>query len=188
MAHPIKRFKAEDFDRNKTTSTASRYNLYFGQKHAESTTLPSQTTVPSFLAQTIKNEISEEMKGPAASRLGGTVGGLMKIKTENENEKLTTESIFASEEGLQPSESDINKIFDNSDDNSNDDHVRKFNNYYFFEILLMAASPFSSSITHHLAQIIPLIATPIWISPSTTNEKRCLSTVPSQSTATGSPI
>jgi hypothetical protein len=122
MAHPIKRFKAEDFDRNKSSSTASRYNLYSGQKHAESTTLPSQTNVPGFLAQTIKNEISEELKGSAASRLGGT--GLMRIKTESENEKMSTESIFASEEGLQPSESDINKIFDNSDDNSNDDHVR----------------------------------------------------------------
>jgi hypothetical protein len=124
MAHPIKRFKAEDFDRTKTTSTTSRYNLYSGQIHAESTTLPSQASVPSFLTQSIKSEISEEMKGSAASRLSGTVGGLMKIKTENESEKMSTESIFASEEGLQPSESDINKIFDNSDDNSNDDHVR----------------------------------------------------------------
>ena len=47
---------------------------------------------------------------------------IKEIKSESESDKMTTEHIFPTEEGLQPSYADLNKIFDNSDDNSNDDN------------------------------------------------------------------
>lgn len=135
MIHPIKRFKADDFDRNKVTKNY-KHDLYSGQKHTESSSLPIQT-MPNYLTQNIKNELgslwaknnSDESKG-AASRVGATGGvgsGMIKeIKSESESEKMSTENIFPTEEGLQPSYADLNKIFDNSDDNSNDDHVSIF--------------------------------------------------------------
>jgi hypothetical protein len=78
--------------------------------------------MPNYLAQNIKSELGglwangEEAKTPNSNA---------KEKTESESEKLTTDNLFTSE-GLQPSYADLNKIFDNSDDNSNDDHVSLF--------------------------------------------------------------
>lgn len=43
-------------------------------------------------------------------------------ENRSESEADKNENLFTSE-GLQPSYADLNKIFDNSDDNSNDDHV-----------------------------------------------------------------
>lgn len=123
MNHPIKRFKADDYDRTKV-SKINKYDLYSGQNHTESLlTTQQQMNMPNYLAQNIKSELGlwsnggEEAKTPNSN-----VGGSKECKTESESEKLSTESLFTSE-GLQPSYADLNKIFDNSDDNSNDDHV-----------------------------------------------------------------
>lgn len=77
--------------------------------------------MPNYLAQNIQNELGvlwtngDESKSAPGSNVE-------KVKTESESEKLSSDNLFTSE-GLQPSYADLNKIFDNSDDNSNDDHV-----------------------------------------------------------------
>lgn len=133
MIHPIKRFKADDFDRNKTSKNYTQ-DLYSGQKFTESSSLPiQQTNMPNYLMQNIKSELGnlwnnkndDSKGGPSSSSRAGCASGNMikEIKSESESEKMSTEHIFPTEEGLQPSYADLNKIFDNSDDNSNDDHV-----------------------------------------------------------------
>jgi len=55
--------------------------------------------------------------------LKNALGSSKDSRNENDLDKNSnSESLFTSE-GLQPSYSDLTKIFDNSDDNSNDDHV-----------------------------------------------------------------
>ena len=54
---------------------------------------------------------------------------------KSESDDKTAENLFTSE-GLQPSYADLNKIFDNSDDNSNDVRLIKF--YFFFPILYLS--------------------------------------------------
>lgn len=120
MNHPIKRFKADDYERTKT-SKINKYDLYSGQKHAESQLPTQQTNMPKFLAQNIKSELGDLWNGDESKTPNANVGG-SKEKTESESEKLSSDNLFTSE-GLQPSYADLNKIFDNSDDNSNDDHV-----------------------------------------------------------------
>lgn len=126
MNHPIKRFKADDYERTRV-SNINKYDLYSGQKHTESQ-LPQQTNMPNYLAQNIKSELGGLWNGEEAKTPNSNVGGIKEIKTESESEKLTTDNLFTSE-GLQPSYADLNKIFDNSDDNSNDDHVSSFINF-----------------------------------------------------------
>lgn len=130
MIHPIKRFKPDDFERSKASKNF-KYDLYSGHMHTESSSLPiQQTSMPNYLAQNIKNELgslwaknAEDSKGSASCSRVGSGNMIKEIKSESESEKMTTEHIFPTEEGLQPSYADLNKIFDNSDDNSNDDHV-----------------------------------------------------------------
>ena len=126
MIHPIKRFKPDDFERNKA-SKSFKYDLYSGHMHTESSSLPiQQTSMPNYLAQNIKNELGSLWAKNAEDSKGGRVGSggnmIKEIKSESESDKMTTEHIFPTEEGLQPSYADLNKIFDNSDDNSNDDN------------------------------------------------------------------
>jgi mediator of RNA polymerase II transcription subunit 13 len=105
MNHPIKRFKAGDLDRHRT-GKGSTNDLYAGQACSESSTLPN-------LAHHRQNYGEGGKNGDESKR----------ERTESEADKnSTSENLFTSE-GLQPSYADLNKIFDNSDDNSNDDHV-----------------------------------------------------------------
>ena len=123
MNHPIKRFKADDYEQTKE-SKIHKYDLYSGQKHSESL-LPAQQqlNMPNFIAQNIKVELgSLWVNGDESKTSNSNIGGVKECKTESESEKISTENLFTSE-GLQPSYADLNKIFDNSDDNSNDDHV-----------------------------------------------------------------
>lgn len=144
MIHPIKRFKADDFDRNKASKNYM-HDLYSGQKHNELSSLSNQQqgNMPNYLMlNNIKNELGglwnnnnhnnlndDAMKSgsSSSSRTGvGASGGnnmIKEIKSESESDKMSTEHIFPTEEGLTPSYADLTKIFDNSDDNSNDDHV-----------------------------------------------------------------
>lgn len=118
MNHPIKRFKADDYERTKV-SKINKYDLYSGQKYTESQLpIQQQTNMPNYLAQNIKSELG----GLWANGEEANSNIAKECKTENESEKLTSDNLFTSE-GLQPSYADLNKIFDNSDDNSNDDHV-----------------------------------------------------------------
>lgn len=120
MNHPIKRFKADDYERTKL-SKANKYDLYSGQKHTESLLPTQQQNMPNYLAQNIKNELGVLWANGDESKTGPG-SNVEKVKTESESEKLSSDNLFTSE-GLQPSYADLNKIFDNSDDNSNDDHV-----------------------------------------------------------------
>lgn len=110
MNHPIKRFKADDLERNKTNKN-SNYDLYAGQKCSESSGLPNYV-------QTGDGMKSEGWKGDDKNPNGGKDNRSESDADKNSN----NENLFTSE-GLQPSYADLNKIFDNSDDNSNDDHV-----------------------------------------------------------------
>jgi hypothetical protein len=106
MNHPIKRFKADDLDRYRTNKTA-KYDLYAGS---------TSTVLPESLSS------SDGLKGEAWKDESKNSSG-KEIKSESEGDKNSNiESLFTNE-GLQPSYADLNKIFDNSDDNSNDDHV-----------------------------------------------------------------
>ena len=115
MNHPIKRFKADDLERNKANKNL-KYDLYAGQQCSESSGLPNYVQQSQNFSEGIKNEMwkGDESKNP---------NGGKENRSESEADKNTnTENLFTSE-GLQPSYADLNKIFDNSDDNSNDDHV-----------------------------------------------------------------
>lgn len=110
MNHPIKRFKADDLERNKTTKN-SNYDLYAGQKCSESSGLPNYV-------QTCDGLKNDGWKGDDKNPNVGKDNRSESDADKNSN----SENLFTSE-GLQPSYADLNKIFDNSDDNSNDDHV-----------------------------------------------------------------
>lgn len=111
MNHPIKRFKADDLERNKANL---KYDLYAGQQCSESSGLPNY--VQQNFTDGIKNEM---LKGDESKNSNG---GKENRNDGEADKNSNTENLFTSE-GLQPSYADLNKIFDNSDDNSNDDHV-----------------------------------------------------------------
>lgn len=113
MNHPIKRFKANDLDRNRI-NRHSQYDLYAGQ-----TCIESPSTLPN-LVQMFGNGVKNEWKGDDAKNNPNNGG---KQRSESEADKNSTSESLFTNEGLQPSYADLNKIFDNSDDNSNDDHV-----------------------------------------------------------------
>lgn len=116
MNHPIKRFKADDLDRYRT-NRHSKYDLYAGQTYSESSGLPNIVQQMQNYSDGVKNEMwkGDESKNNA--------NGGKENRSESEADKNSnSENLFTSE-GLQPSYADLNKIFDNSDDNSNDDHV-----------------------------------------------------------------
>jgi threonyl-tRNA synthetase len=108
MNHPIKRFKPDDLDRYKNSKNV-KYDLYVGQHH-ESSTLPSSSQK---FAEGSNELWKNDDKNPLLERLVG------KESRKSESDDKTAENLFTSE-GLQPSLADLNKIFDNSDDNSND--------------------------------------------------------------------
>lgn len=113
MNHPIKRFKPDDLDRCRTNKN-SKYDLYIGQPSGESSSLPN--LAQQFALQNYGDGVKSEWKGDDAKSNGKD------SKNDLDDKNSTSENLFTSE-GLQPSYADLNKIFDNSDDNSNDDHV-----------------------------------------------------------------
>lgn len=128
MNHPIKRFKSDDSDykkinRNKMTS---EYDLYSGQNHIEHLAVLNNLNqnISGYGVQNIKHDSESLWKNCDEQKKSNNIGNCSKdIKsTDSENDKVSTDNLFTSE-GLQPSYADLNKIFDNSDDNSNDDHV-----------------------------------------------------------------
>lgn len=108
MNHPIKRFKADDLDRNRINRNA-QYDLYAGQTSESSST------------SNLVQNLCDGVKGEDAKNNSNNGG---KQRSESEADKNPTSENLYTSEGLQPSYADLNKIFDNSDDNSNDDHVR----------------------------------------------------------------
>lgn len=102
MNHPVKRFKPDDLDRYKTSKNV-KYDLYIGQHHNDSN---SSSQMQKFNDELWKNDENKNPSGGKESR-------------KSESDDKTAENLFTSE-GLQPSYADLNKIFDNSDDNSND--------------------------------------------------------------------
>jgi hypothetical protein len=125
MNHPIKRFKADDMDRNKNNKNL-KYDLYAGHKHTESSINSNlNQNKPNFLQQNIKNELGGLWKNTEgeSKNMSNSNSNAKDSKSESEPEKLPTEGLFITEV-LQPTYADLNKIFDNnSDDNSNDDQV-----------------------------------------------------------------
>lgn len=122
MNHPIKRFKSDDIDRNKMNNKNIEYDLYAGHKHTESSVLPNSfQNKPNFNTQNLKSEMGSIWKNSDEQKDANSTNFLKENKIEGDSEKSSTD-LFTSE-GLLPSYADLNKIFDNSDDNSNDDHV-----------------------------------------------------------------
>lgn len=124
MNHPIKRFKSENVDQHKAKNKNLDFNLYAGH---DELTLPNSTqNKPNYLAQDIKSEVESLWKNCEEQKTinnnANNANCMKENKSEMDNDKISTDSLFTSE-GLQPSYADLNKIFDNSDDNSNDDHV-----------------------------------------------------------------
>ncbi|CRK97337.1 CLUMA_CG010730, isoform A [Clunio marinus] len=130
MNHPIKRFKPDDLDRNRSNNKSStKYDLYAGQTCSESSSvLPNlvqqiQNLNESGKIDDAKNNLNnncgkDNRNVNGGNCVGGGSGGVDNDPDKNSN----SENLFTSE-GLQPSYADLNKIFDNSDDNSNDDHL-----------------------------------------------------------------
>lgn len=110
MNHPIKRFKADDLERYKTNKSL-KYDLYAGQMWSNSSNHSSSSSFMQNFNDGVNSEMwkNDETKNPN--------GGKECRKSESDDK--TAENLFTSE-GLQPSYADLNKIFDNSDDNSND--------------------------------------------------------------------
>lgn len=108
MNHPIKRFKADDLERSKVLRN-TRYDLYAGQNCSEA----------SGSNQGLGDGVKSEWKGDDSKNPNG--GKENRGETDGDKNSQS-ENLFTSE-GLAPSFDDLNKIFDNSDDNSNDDHV-----------------------------------------------------------------
>lgn len=124
--HPIKRFKTDNSNEQHKNKN-SDLNLYAG--HDESNLPNSIQNKPNYLMQDIKSEAESLWKNcdeqQKSNSVSSNASGMKENKNEIESDKISTDNLFTSE-GLQPSYADLNKIFDNSDDNSNDDHVRCF--------------------------------------------------------------
>ncbi|CAH1719545.1 unnamed protein product [Chironomus riparius] len=123
MNHPIKRFKSDNVDQHKLKNKNLDFNLYAG--HDELTLSNSTQNKPNYLAQDIKSEVESLWKNCEEQKTSNSANNascMKENKSEIDNDKISTDSLFTSE-GLQPSYADLNKIFDNSDDNSNDDHL-----------------------------------------------------------------
>lgn len=117
MNHPIKRFKADDLERKKAFKTTTKHDLYAGQMCGESSALPNHVNQTQNSGDGAKNDWKgDESKNP---------NGGKENRGDDADKNSQSENLFTSE-GLQPSYADLNKIFDNSDDNSNDDHVSAF--------------------------------------------------------------
>lgn len=112
MMHPVKRFRPEEAEKLK--SNKFRIDLYEGQKYSHSSTLPC-----------ILNQQSASEREANSSRTSPADGQslidsyISKNNPHDGDDKNsnTNENLFTSE-GLQPSYEDLNKIFDNSDDDT----------------------------------------------------------------------
>lgn len=157
MNHPIKRFKANDIERCKTVKQV-KYDLYAGQQHGESSGLQNSSNQ----GQNSNDGVKNEWKSDDMNTKSG------KERTESEADKDSNSKNLFTSEGLRPSYNDIDKIFDNSDDNSNDNHVSNIEmEVYAFELMLMISIFFSLSTTHHLVPINQLDIIPTWSSLKT---------------------
>lgn len=115
MNHPIKRFKPDEFDKYKINKNY-KDDLYYGQECTQSSTLP-------FILNQRPSSNGSSW-GPFDDSDGGSNKYKMKEKmNDSDAEKNSNNDNLFTSEGLQPSYADLNKIFDNSDDNSNDEHV-----------------------------------------------------------------
>lgn len=131
LDHPIKRFKTDELD-NSTKNIS--YDLYAGQKQTESSILPCLLNHnQSFMNHDGERSDMAMWKSVDETRHFLNVNCTNKeTRTENDLDKTSnTENLFTIE-GLQPTYEDLNKIFDNSEDNSeeNDDHVSLFWNLF----------------------------------------------------------
>lgn len=116
MNHPIKRFRPDEFDKYKINKNY-KDDLYYGQECTQSSTLPF-----------ILNQ-RPSSNGSSWGQFDDSDGGSSnkykmkeKMNDSDTDKNSNNDNLFTSE-GLQPSYADLNKIFDNSDDNSNDEHV-----------------------------------------------------------------
>lgn len=118
MNHPVKRFKPNEEKAAMDAKRSQNTDLYADEiKNVE--TLPDQVlALPvNIMADTpIKTEMDACPKTCDAENGGAT------IKTEPTDEHSGPGNLFTIE-GLQPSYKDLDQIFDNSDDASNEDVV-----------------------------------------------------------------
>ncbi|CAO1404623.1 unnamed protein product [Diamesa hyperborea] len=114
MNHPIKRFKPDEFDKYKINKNY-KDDLYYGQECTQSSTLPF-----------ILNQRPSSNGSSWGPFDDSDVSNKYKMKekmNDSDAEKNSNNDNLFTSEGLQPSYADLNKIFDNSDDNSNDEHI-----------------------------------------------------------------
>jgi mediator of RNA polymerase II transcription subunit 13 len=124
MNHPIKRFKSDDTERNKAAISRNvEYDLYARHKHIESSIQMNSFQNKSNCNVQNSNVIKSEGWTNSDEQMKDSNNVLKdnNNKVDGDGDKMSTD-LFTSE-GLQPSYADLNKIFDNSDDNSNDEHV-----------------------------------------------------------------
>lgn len=120
MNHPVKRFKPNEDKAAMDAKRSQNIDLYADEiKNVE--TLPDQVlALPvNIMADThpiIKTEMNSSVNAGDAENGGAT------IKTEPTDDHSGPGNLFTIE-GLQPSYKDLDQIFDNSDDASNEDVV-----------------------------------------------------------------
>lgn len=108
MNYPIKRFKPDELRYNSNRLSYPKHDIYAGEQQAGVGESPS-TSSQAFNA-------TVEQEGWRTN--DDTRAALTSNETESNEHNLFTNR-------LEPSLADITKIFDNSDDNSNDDHVSR---------------------------------------------------------------
>jgi len=109
MNYPIKRFKPDELRNNSNRLSYPKHDIYAGEQQAGVGETPSSSSQA--FGATVKQE---GWKGCDESKTTPT-------SKETESSERSSDNLFANR--LEPSLADITKIFDNSDDNSNDDHV-----------------------------------------------------------------
>lgn len=116
MNYPIKRFKPDELRNNSNRLSYPKQDIYSGEQQAG-------VGEPSSSSQTFNATVKQEgWKSSDESKSTLTSN----INKETESNERNSDNLFTNR--LEPSLADITKIFDNSDDNSNDDHVSINNN------------------------------------------------------------
>lgn len=111
MNYPIKRFKPDELRNNSNRLSYPKQDIYSSEQQAG-------VGEPSGSSQTFNAAVRQEgFRNTDESRTTTTSN----IINESENNERNSDNLFTNR--LEPSLADITKIFDNSDDNSNDDHV-----------------------------------------------------------------
>lgn len=111
MNYPIKRFKPDELRNNSNRLSYPKHDIYAGEQQAGVGETPSSSS------QTFNATVKQEgWKGSDETKTTPTA-------KETESSERSSDNLFANR--LEPSLADITKIFDNSDDNSNDDHVSR---------------------------------------------------------------